>query len=435
MCIKEMKVQENIDKILWTAADKVLYVMYGFVSIFQIRAMSLEDYGLFGLLIGVHSYIFVISDSFALNNMIQFGTFPKNQGKVNSFAFILHSVITLLVSVLLYSFRSGIADVFGEVRLTESLAALPMLTLLTIPKTFCTKLILRERAFIKLFFSNLAFFGTMSFVTFYLIIQQGTISFPEIVNMYYWGTGASALLSIIITANQIKFGTKGEISYRSMLKFSVPMSLYAAFHTLPRNLDTYIAKLFFPLSTVGIYNSAKTLYRLFEEANNATFSLIYPVAVRQMEFGNKKNVMDIMTKAISFMLIPIILIVIILQLGVSDWLITTFLPSKYHLAVGQFNLLMLGAIFLPLSVLTSIITASGKPAIVLKYVFSAAILSIAALVLIGLKGNSQFIPLGIVIYTVSLGIMCYFYIHKNMEMKFSYLFRFFRDTYNFLKKK
>jgi len=42
----------------------------------------------------------------------------------------------------------------------------------------------------------------------------------------------------------------------------------------------------FSTSVVGIYYSAKTLFRFFEETANAAVSLVYPAAVRALESKN-----------------------------------------------------------------------------------------------------------------------------------------------------
>ncbi len=430
-----MKIQENIDKILWTFADKLTYVVYGLVTLLQIRVMDPADFGLFSMIIGLHTWIFGVSDSFALNHIVQFGTFESDRPKVNLFSLSLHLTITIVSAILVFLLKDLLAVIFSEPRFVVIGYVLPVLTLLTIPRTYCIKIIFRERAYKRLFFVNLAFFGTMSLITAYLLVNKGKISFDNIVWLYYIGTFVSMLISILLTFKHLKFGTIGNVSFKKMLNFSLPITLYSALHGLPKNLDTYIIKLFFPLSTIGVYNSSKTLYRLFEEANNATIGLLYPVAVRQIEFKNHQNVNDLMTKAVSFILMPVVFMVAILELGLSEFLITTFLPYKYHLAVGHFNILLIAAIFLPFTVIPNIITAYGKPQIVLKYVAIAVSFSIATFFIVGYLHSEILIPLGIIVYTAILGILCFKYVNKNMGFKFASIFRIFSDTFNFIKKK
>ena len=43
--------------------------------------MASAEYGLFGILIAVHSWIFLLGDSLALQNIIQFGTHVEQRGQ------------------------------------------------------------------------------------------------------------------------------------------------------------------------------------------------------------------------------------------------------------------------------------------------------------------------------------------------------------------
>jgi len=430
-----LKIQENIDKILWSFADKMTYVMYGLVTLLQIRAMDPADYGLFSMLLGLHTWIFVISDSFALNNIVQFGTYSEDRKKVNLFSLSLHLIIAITGVAVVFLLKGEFSSLFREIRFYEIGYALPILTLLAIPRTFSIKIIFRERAFKSLFFVNFLFFGLMSILSLYLIFTKKILTFNDMVWVYYAGTGVSAFLALILTFKHLNFGFSGRVSFTKMFKFSIPITLYSSLHSLPRNMDTYIIKLFFPLNVVGVYNSAKTLYRLFEEANNATSGLLYPVAVRQIEYKNYGNVNDVMTKAISFMILATFLLVAILELGLSDFLISTFLPIKYQFAIGHFNLLLIAAMFLPLTLVGSIVTAYGRPNIILKFVVISLIFSLITFILVGVFHAEKLIPLGFVVYITILGSLCFSYVNRNLDFKFVQLFRFFGDSLNYIRKR
>lgn len=430
-----MKIQENLDKIFWSFADKVTYIVYGFVTLIQVRYMEPADFGLFGMLIGLHTWIFVVSDSLALNNVVQFGTFVENQRKVNLFSLLLHLAITITAALLVFLSGNLFVDIFHDSRFVNVGYSLPILTLLSIPRTFCLKLIFRERAFFYLFLANLSFFGTMSVITFYMVITLKHITFFNIMDMYYLGTIVSSLVSILLTFRHLKFGFKGNVSYRSILKFSVPLSMVSTLHSLPKNLDTYLIKLFFPLSTIGVYNSAKTLFRLFDEANTATYGLLYPVAVRQIEFKNYKNLNDMMTKALSVIMNGTLFLVLVLEFGGSSLVIKSFLPASYFASIGQFNLLLIAALFLPFIQLSSIITAFGKPKVILNYCLVSVILAATTFIIVGNLNLPGLIPLGIIIYTITLGTLCFNYVHRNLNFEYKMLFRVYEDSFNFLKNR
>lgn len=286
-----------------------------------------------------------------------------------------------------------------------------------------------------LFLTDLGFFGSMSVLTIYILISYKTFRFEDMVNIYYVGMALSSLISLFLTRKNLIFGIKGDTKIKELLKFSFPMTLSTLGHSIPKNLDVVFLKLFFPSATIGVYGSAKTLFRLFDEANNAAYGLIYPAAVRQVEKNDMKALSDLMTKSVSFLLIIYAFAVLLLELGLSDFFIKLFFPEKYYFSISHFNILILSALFLPFVILSVIINAQGKPLIVFKFVFLSAVLFVIVTLLVGFSGSERLIPFGYLAYTMSLGILSYIYIKRHIGFKLVYLLRGFKDTKSFIVEK
>ncbi|MFA6571442.1 MAG: oligosaccharide flippase family protein [Bacteroidota bacterium] len=429
-----MKVQEHIDKISWSVADKFLYVIYGVVTLFQMKALDPNEYGLYGLLINLHTWVFIAGDAF-LSNVIQFGMNKENRQKANTYSLILITAFTMSIALIVFIFNPVISSVFKLPRFSEIALVLPVLSLIFIPRVFCIKLIFRDSDMKKLFFVNFAFFFTLSAITVFLIATRGMLTFKSMVYMYLIGSTVSSLIAVIITRKKMEFGFKGNISIKRMLSFDLPLMFIGAINALPKQLDIYIIQYFFSTSVVGIYFSAKSLFRFFEESAGAALGLVYPAAVRQLEHKNYKGLNDLMTKSVSFLFVSFIIIVIILESGVSNFLITAFLPVKYHLAVGQFNLLILASVGLPFVVLSSIINAAEKPLKLFVFILTAFVFSVITFYLVGISGNQNLIPLGQIAYILILGSLCFLYIKRNFGFKISQLFRSVNDTYSYLKQR
>lgn len=428
-----MKIQEHIDKISWSLADKVLFVVYGFIEIlFQIRYLSTNDYGLYTLLRSLVIWIFVVCDSLALQSIIQFGANRQNRRKVNTIAFFILIIFSLSVSILIYFIKYPIAGLFNEPRLVEIADILPLITLFNIPRAYCNKFIYRDQVFKNLFFIDLIYFGVLTVYTFVLIYLQHSLSYGDMVRIYLISTLISSILSIILTRKDLKFGYSGNIKIKTILNFGVNLTLGSSLHSILRYLDGFLVKLFFSTSIVGIYQSAKMLFRLFDEAGGAASGLIYPAAIRQIENKNYKGLSDLMTKSVSFIFVLFAFIVIVLELGAGRLFITTFFPYRYHLAIDQFNILILAALFMPFNLLTYIITAMGKPQLVLKYVAIALVSSIITFYFVGKSGYSNLIPLGIVIYNLVLGGLSYLYINRTIGFPPYMMFRAISDSKNFI---
>jgi O-antigen/teichoic acid export membrane protein len=427
-----MRVQEHIGKIFWSLADKVLYIIYGIVQIYQFKYSDPKEFGIFALLIGIHTWLFITGDSIALSSIIQFGVKKENRPKINYYSIIMLLIYLIPLPLLVFLFRYQLASLFDLPRMTDIAIALPILTVLTIPRIFGAKFCFRDYKMKSLFFINLFFFGTMSLATFYYVYSVHFLSFKVLVIIYFLGTLASSITSIIVSWKDLQFSKYGEIKLKEILNFSLPLMLTNVFYALPRNLDSYIIKFFFPVESVGIYFSAKTLYRVFEETHNAAVGLFYPSAVKQLQNKNYKELEDLVSKTISFMFFFFLISVAILELGAGKWFISTFLPARFYDTIPLFNILIFSAIMLPFSLLLSLTTADNKPKIVLKSAIISFLVFVGVLILVGIYGSYYYIPFAMVAYIYTYGALGIYYGRKLYSYKFKSLFRAVEDSYHYL---
>ncbi len=428
-----MRIQEHIDKISWSIADKALFFLYGVVSIFQMRAMPIDQWGLFGFMIVILTWVYIIIDSFALQNIIQFGMNENNRKKVNAYALFIQIILAIIISSVIYFFRFDLAIFFDESRLITIGKYLPVLIFLFIPRTYVIKLIYKKQNFRTLFLVDFIFFGTMSVITFYFIYVYEFLTFKDMILIYMFGSGLSSFISIFLLRNELQFSFNGEIKLIKLFKFSLPWTIYSALNYMPRVIDLLFVQYFFKTEATGIYYSAKNLFRVFDEALNASFGLVYPAAVRQIEKGNIEALNDLMTKSISFLFITYVIIVVSLESGLSNFLITSVLPNSYHHAVGQFNFLILGALVMPILMLSPIITALGKPQVVLIFAAIGLTFTILVLYLVGEVGDLSLVPLGFVTCFYVSAILSFWYMNKKYNFTLKTLFRAIKDSKEFAK--
>lgn len=430
-----MKIQEHLNKISWTIADKISFFLYGLVSLIQMRALPIEDWGIFGLMISLHTWIYVFIDSFALQNIIQFGMNENNKAKVNLYSLLLQVSIVTIVSIILFFLRNNIAYILGEQLLRQVAVNVSVLLILSIPRTFVIKIVYRNQQFKHLFLINFVFFAIMTTFTFYFVFIEGVLNFQRMVIIYYLGTGFSSIFAVILKIKDLKFSIIGGITLKQLIKFSVPWTLYSTINYFPRVIDLYLVQYFFRTEITGIYYAAKNLFRIFEESLNAAFGLVYPSAVKLYENHNTKGFNDLISKSVSFLLLIYVITVLILELGLSKIIITNILPLSYHNSVQQFNLLILGSLAMPFLILSSFITAIGKPQVILKISIISLIISLTVLIIIGHYTLIDLIPLGLLIYLFSNAIQFYLYMKKINLFQNKYLFRALGDIREFVKSK
>ncbi|MDD3125467.1 MAG: oligosaccharide flippase family protein [Candidatus Kapabacteria bacterium] len=429
-----MKISNFLDKITWSIADKGLFVGYGLVQIVQMNMMTPAEFGLFALLISIHTWIFVVSDAVSLQNIIQFGTNKERAPKANFYSLCLHLAIVLVLPMYFFLLREPISIICGVEELTYIFSILPIFCLATTVRTYCIKFVFKHVKMNHLFLINLALFLPMTLITLYFLYIDGSLCLERMVLMYLCGHTISSIIAFLLTRKNIKISTKGSLRLSEVLNFSFPLLCTNALQALPKQLDSYLVSFFFGTSVTGIYYSAKTLFRVFEEALAAAQGLVYPAAVRRIEAHDYTGLKEIISKSVSFLFFAFAGILLFLQTGVSDWLISTFLNEKFISATGQFNLLSFAALGLPFYIFSSLLVAEKKPKILFRFVLVSVCCFITTFCIVGYIGNSNYIALSYISYNFALGITCTGYYLKNRDYKLSDIFRTISDLIYALKK-
>lgn len=430
-----MKLSENIDKVIWSTLDKGLYVLYGFVSLLQIRRLEPSELGLFGILIAIHTWIFIIADSLFLQSIIQFGFRKETETRANSFALFFSTSFVVLFSVCFSLLSNFWVTFFKEPGLAKVSFFLPFLAVLTIPRVFCLKFAFKHSNMFRLFLVNAAFFLPMSFLTIYLYFTVSEFSFYTMMRIYFTGTAISSLVAIIFLKRYIRFGLGGSLKVSEFFAFGFPMMSYSLFQSVPRQLDVLFLQYFFQSKVVGVYYSAKTLFRLFEEGMNAGFGLVYPTAVRLIAKNRKDELKSLVVKSVSFTFLFLFTLFLILELGGTEFFIRLFLPEKYLYSISFFNLMLVATIFMPLQLSSSVMIAENKVKKVAQYIFISSLASVVVFIVVGLLGKISLAPLGLVSYYIIFGLQLYVSMRRDYGYKFQDLFQGINDIVGFVNQK
>jgi len=428
-----LKLSENIDKIVWSVLDKGLYVLYGFVSLLQIRRLDPSELGLYGILISIHTWIYIIVDSLFLQSIIQFGFKPETEKRANTYGLIFSTLLILTFTFPFYTFSDFWVGFFKENGLRKVGLYLPWLSLLSIPRVYCLKFAFKHSNMFKLFLVNSAFFIPMSAITLYLFFKLPIFSFETLMLIYFTGTITSSITAILLLKRHIKIGFDGTLSIKEFFSFGSTMAGYSLFQSIPRQLDVLFLQYFFQSKIVGIYYSAKTLFRLFEEGLNAGFGLVYPTAVRLIAKNRKEELKSLVIKSISFTFLFVFILFIVLELGGTEFFIKLFLPERYVLSISFFNMMLIATIFMPLQLSASVMIAENKVRKVAMFIFVSSMTSVVVFILVGILQNFSFAPLGIVSYYIVFGILLHMQIRKDFQYRLSFLFQGIHDIYGFIR--
>lgn len=437
-----MRIQDYLGKITWTAVDKLLFILYGFVTIIQIKVTNdTAAYGLFTMLTALQTWIFIVSDGSALQGIIQFGMDKGNRPKVNTISGVLHISVVMGFSVLIALLHSVLATMFNEPRIAQVALWLPVYCLLTIPRSFCLKLLLRDLQMKQIFWVNFSWFGTMSVLTLWLIVN-GSLSNPltssidkfHLLSLIaFTGMLVSSVTAVVLSRGLLGFGMSGEITFKDIITFGLPQAGVSTTHNIVRQLDGFLLLYFFhDAGAVGVYNAAKTLYRVFETAMDAISSLVYPGIIRLINQNKINELTILMSKAVSFTLVSAVAIVIILELGLTEYLVG-FIP-KFQGAVSQFNLMILSGLFLPFTLMGIVLMAYRKVLRLLLITSCSAIVALCVYIYFGINGNILFFSLGITSYTICLAFLELLAIRNILPLNGQYFTRALPDIVQFFKK-
>jgi O-antigen/teichoic acid export membrane protein len=430
-----LKLSENIDKVVWSVLDKGLYVLYGLIVLLQIRRLEPSELGLYGILIGIHTWIFIITDSLFYQAIIQFGFKEETEPKANTFA-LLFSLTFVVVFTFCFSFLSDFwVRFFNEIGLKKVAFYLPFLAILTIPRVFCLKFAFKHSNMFKLFLVNFSFFIPMSALTIYFYFKDKIFSFETLMQIYFTGTIISSVTSVLLLRKYIRFGFRGKLKVGEFFSFGIPMMSYSLFQSIPRQLDVLFLQYFFESKIVGLYYSAKTLFRLFEEGLNAGYGLVYPTAVRLIAKNRKDELFSLIVKSVSFTFLVLLFLFVLLEVGGSKFFIKLFLPERYLLSISFFNFMLIATIFMPIQLSASVMIAENKVRKVAEYIFISSLSSIVVFIIVGLTKNIYLAPLGLVSYYVVLGTLLFIKMHYDYAFRPKHLFQSIADIFAFLRMK
>ena len=413
--------------------DKALFMAYGLIRLYQVSLMNPSEFGLFALLDAIIIAISTLTDSFALKGIVKYGSRIDERAKFNALIAISHIGLSGIFCAGLYLAGQNIARLFGEQNLIHVTEYVPILMILTLPRLFFIKFLLRETQMRSVFIANGSWFFTMIGLTIYLGMHKGELNLSDMVYISGAGTAIGSLVGGLLAFRSIEFAMPSMHVFREFIRFGAYQVAWNIPATIMRHLDVYIVQYFFGTAIVGIFQSAKTLYRFFEALIDGISGLYYPALVRMHARGDRKAEHAMTSKIISFTMFAMTGIVILFQLGMGEWLVTTFLSQKYLMAYQHFSLLMLTAIILPMMITAIIFITRDHMKALLGNAVISSLIGIIVSILIGLSGQSEFIALGTMSYTFTFSLIGIVYAIKQGIFHPMDFFRAIPDTVYFVK--
>ncbi len=402
-------------KISWALADKATFLVYGLIfRILQIRSLPPEEFGLYALFEAAFIFLFVIADHLALAPAIKFGSDLQERPRVNFLSIIVYATCTLGFAMLLFLLRSPLSVLLNEPRFLTVAAFFPPYIALTIPRMYLLSIQQRDLYMHRIFAANLVWMGTMAGVTLILLFSDHLHTFEDMMLIVYSGSIASSAHLLWLSRSQLQFSRKGKLKLREFLSFSGFLAGGGIFSTLLLRLDTYIVQMFFSTATTGIYQSAKTLFRLFESPTHAVGSVFFP-AISKVAHAQDYDQLRSLTQRSLTAHFWVSLFGAIVAIATAPYVIGFLLPAKYALAIPFFQVLALAGCVLPLTLQIFILIAIGKTNILFRYIIIAVVIGLSTLLLAGIFQCPTCIPLGTVLYHTTIALLTSRFLHRSLR--------------------
>jgi O-antigen/teichoic acid export membrane protein len=274
------------------------------------------------------------------------------------------------------------------------------------------KLLQRELRARDVFLTNAAWLGTSTLLTMSKLISGTLHSFSDMALIACAGMAAGSVVGLILAADLLRWSRHGSLTLGMVLRFSSPQALMMAMATSIRQLDIFLVQLFYSTRTVGIYNAAKMLYRVFETGADAAVWLMYPTAVRLLHEQRQQALQSIIGKALVLQIAVALACVGILELGGTSVLVG-FLGSRYAETTAMFNVMAVGAVFLPFVMLQSVHLALHRVERLLSITAIGVGAAMVSYVVVGRFGPDWLIGIGVVVYAAVVALLLWYPLRRD----------------------
>ena len=345
---------------IYLMVTNVIFLISGYAIHFGLgRYLGPELYGTFGVIIA----LLTISETLLLRGMREAVTKftsedEKSASSIKNKALEIQTVFSLLVFIFLISLAPLIADKLNDQSLVDYIRLLafiiPVMGLYSVYAGHLTGI----RAFGKQAKTGVVYSLTKVFAVFALVFIGLKI------NGAILGYLIAALIGMLVAKHYCVFKTVTKNDFRTskLIKFAVPLIIYSIGFVLLMNIDLLFVKaMLVDNAKTGFYTSATTLARTPYFIFIALSATLLPSISKSTANNDFKLTNKYINQSLRYLLLLLIPGAFLVS-ATSKNLISLVYTAKYINAAPSLSILIFGLTFLSVFViLTTIITASGKP--------------------------------------------------------------------------
>lgn|GEM_PF-1908101 len=427
-----MQLSHHIGKAAWSIAGKTLFVVIIAAFILAQKVIGERHYGVYAFAQALVTALYMLTDSFSLQPMVNFGMEESKRAQAFTISAVCHVALIGVVTTVVWLLRSQLAAALNEPLLVPVLDWLPLASLGFLLRHYFLKvaqLYIDPRG---TFMIDLGWIGTTMLLVLLYWRNGSLVHAEQMMTISAIATGVSSLVGLLLYGGRVRFTTQiDKVEAVRMIRFGLAQSGSAVTLALQTQGDIMILKAFVGSALVGNYDAAKKIFRGFEALRDAGALLTSPSAARlavQRRFAE----LAVMTeKTIAFMLLLIVPAVLVIWLAPIQEVFGWIYRDKYREAPEIFRYLSLGALAIPFSMNTFILSGMGRVRDQFRVTITAAIIStgvsLSLVPTIGVTGAA----IGMAVSYVVLGIGATRAVTRRLDISLPRALGRWRDAGNF----
>ena len=398
------------------------------------KVIGESQWGLFTISQAFITIMYLLSDGFALQIMVNFGVREQHRRQATSVAAILSFLFLSVFTAMIYFGREVIADITSKPELIPILGVFPLVALGFFVRNFTLKTAQLRIDTRGTFFIDAAWVGT-SALLFALGWSNGWL--VDAVDMMYVSAAAagfSSIIGVIVYGRYIRFTFNFDwLLLRRMVRFGIGQFGSAATMALQAQGDLLILGTLVGSATVGNYDVAKKFFRGFEGIRDAGALFIYPAVARLSAQGRLDELKTMVEKMIAFMGITIFPIVLLIWVGPIELIFSFVFKESFREAPALFRIMSLAALAIPFSMNSYVLLGMSKVRKLFTITFTSVVFFFATALLlvpsIGVTGQA----IAIVVTFWTLGVLAIFTVRKELPITMAGILSHWRDPLEFAR--
>lgn len=430
-----MQLSQHIGKAVWSTAGKLLYVALGIAFLLPRKVIGPEMWGVYAVTQALLTSVFTLSDSFALQAMVNFGMDLSRRREAYTVAALLHVTFIIAGTAAIYICREPLASFFNEPALLATLDLFPLFALGFLLRNYFLKVAQLHIDTRGTFLIDLVWIGGTMALIVHGWMTGTLVTARDMIIIMTLSSAASSVMGLALYARHVRFTLKLDGVYAvRMVRFGMAQLGSAVTLVLQTQGDALILKTFASSAVVGNYDAAKSFFRGFEAIRDAGALFVYPAVAKLAVEHRREELVLLLEKMIGFMLIAITPMVILVWVGPTDYLFDMIYKGKFEDAAMIFKILSLAALAIPFSMNTYVLGGLGEARRYFRVTLISAILSvIASLVLvpwIGARGTA----VAVIISFATLGVLATHAVRQSLPFSLRSAFGRWRDAFNFVMR-